>query len=138
MGGDKAKEEGEKEEEALIKHQTCSHQPLPARPSTTASSTMRTRLLTPFHGLSVRQRVSLIPARGWICSSCRASLPLRPRRKFASNARTASTETTTKEKPYYITTPIFYVNAGTSSFMQLPLLSPNDADWFSSPCRTPL
>lgn len=40
----------------------------------------------------------------WICSSCRARSA--PRRTAATSAKSE------QEKPYYLTTPIFYVNAG--------------------------
>src|ERR1700730_9314092 len=40
---------------------------------------------------------------GWVCQSCRANS--QPWATFSSSRRSL-------EKPYYITTPIFYVNAG--------------------------
>lgn len=42
----------------------------------------------------------------WICKSCRSNA--QPRVSFSSSGRSF-------EKPYYVTTPIFYVNAGNST-----------------------
>ncbi|KAI1104847.1 methionyl-tRNA synthetase [Jackrogersella minutella] len=46
----------------------------------------------------------------WICQSCRSS---QTRRKLFSSSASANTSTdaTLENKPYYITTPIFYVNS---------------------------
>ena len=49
--------------------------------------------------------------RGWVCQECFLQRNVR----WWSSARTKPTLT---EKPYYVTTPIFYVNAGTASLMQ--------------------
>ncbi|KAK5993862.1 Methionyl-tRNA synthetase [Cladobotryum mycophilum] len=46
------------------------------------------------------------PNPGWICSSCQTK-PVLARRWNSSQ----SSEGTSKEKPFYVTTPIFYVNA---------------------------
>ncbi|KAL5349977.1 methionyl-tRNA synthetase [Pseudogymnoascus australis] len=51
---------------------------------------------------SVRPRAKVLWTSDWVCKSCRTSIAVRPR--FSSTK-------TPVEKPYYITTPIFYVNA---------------------------
>lgn len=63
---------------------------------------MRLARLQPLRGVQGKplQRLST-PA--WICPSCQPSGPLS--RRWNSSAQT-------KEKPFYVTTPIFYVNAG--------------------------
>lgn len=52
---------------------------------------------------SVRPRAKVLWTSDWVCKSCRTNLAVRPR---------YSSTKTPLEKPYYITTPIFYVNAG--------------------------
>ena len=65
---------------------------------------MRSRLFKSGVATPYKQFSRLSRPNPWICTSC----------KFrAVIARTYSTELSTSEKPYYITTPIFYVNAGT-------------------------
>lgn len=65
----------------------------------------------------------------WICTSCYARSF--PNRSFAS-------QSPPDHKPYYITTPIFYVNAGSHASLPYPpharrLTLPN-----SAPCRPPV
>ena len=62
-------------------------------------------------------RRSGVRADGWICQSCRDRARLPQRTKTSSpllrqwnNVRHSSTKAV--KKPYYVTTPIFYVNAG--------------------------
>jgi methionyl-tRNA synthetase len=50
-----------------------------------------------------RPRIQVSLSNGWVCQSCRTNN--QPRSKFSTSRRFL-------EKPYYITTPIFYVNAG--------------------------
>lgn len=65
---------------------------------------MRSRLFKSGVATPYKQFSRLPHPNPWICASC----------KFrAVRSRTYSTEQSTSEKPYYITTPIFYVNAGT-------------------------
>ena len=65
---------------------------------------MRSRLFKSGVATPYKQLSRLSHPNPWICRSC----------KFrAVIARTHSTEQSTSEKTYYITTPIFYVNAGT-------------------------
>ena len=74
---------------------------------------MRTRLLFPLSRICPNRTPLLVPTQGWICSSCRAKPPRQTRRSYASDAPTpAATAPIPADKPYYITTPIFYVNAG--------------------------
>lgn len=63
---------------------------------------MRLARLQPLRGVSLKplQRLSRL---AWICPSCRPNGPLS--RRWNSSAQP-------KEKPFYVTTPIFYVNAG--------------------------
>ena len=49
--------------------------------------------------------------RGWVCQECF----LRRNIRWQSSAQN---KPTLKEKPYYVTSPIFYVNAGTASLIQ--------------------
>lgn len=56
---------------------------------------MRSRLADALAARSVR------PNRQWICRDCRARTRVRWQHSASST-----------EKPYYITTPIYYVNAG--------------------------
>jgi hypothetical protein len=49
----------------------------------------------------------LLASSGWICGSCQ------PRRIAQARWKSSDSSTTTStSKPYYVTTPIFYVNAG--------------------------
>ncbi|ATY62368.1 Methionyl-tRNA synthetase [Cordyceps militaris] len=57
--------------------------------------------LQPLRGLQV-QSLHRLARPSWICPSCRPNGPLS--RRWNSSAQT-------KEKPFYVTTPIFYVNA---------------------------
>lgn len=53
---------------------------------------------------------------GWVCSSCRLNGTPRPITQLPSYRRSFSSiparKTDAAPKPYYVTTPIFYVNAG--------------------------
>ncbi|KAL2268618.1 hypothetical protein VTJ83DRAFT_3464 [Remersonia thermophila] len=50
--------------------------------------------------------------KSWVCRSCRSTVPLVPSRGFSSEPPPLSTSSSTSTaKPYYVTTPIFYVNA---------------------------
>jgi methionyl-tRNA synthetase len=53
----------------------------------------------------LRWQSALTRPRGWVCHSCRGNFAVASRR-FSSQAPSTS------DKPYYVTTPIFYVNAG--------------------------
>jgi len=55
---------------------------------------------------ALRWHSALIQPRNWVCRSCHS--------QFTAVRRFAIAPTPT-EKPYYVTTPIFYVNAGTRS-----------------------
>lgn len=57
-----------------------------------------------------RWQSALSRSKGWTCSSCRGHYAVASRR-FATQPSPPAT-TTTPGKPYYVTTPIFYVNAG--------------------------
>lgn len=78
-------------------------------------------MLLPFRSRALpglRQAQSRLALRsGWICSSCRTT-PAAVQRWSSSQSSAGSSS----EKPYYITTPIFYVNAGkyTWSLMSFP------------------
>src|SRR5271155_4573886 len=50
----------------------------------------------------------------WVCTACRTRSA--PRAAFSSSNRSL-------EKPYYVTTPIFYVNAGKTHIGAIALLS---------------
>lgn len=70
----------------------------------------------------------------WMCQSCRISSTRRwstPESVPAPRSKLLAVE---KEKPYYITTPIFYVNAGRHFFYNHPhaISDANSGD--SSPC----
>ena len=73
----------------------------------------------------------LVSSPDWLCWSCRSKL----------QSRKSSTSTkASPDKPYYITTPIFYVNAGrhwSPSYHDMSLTI-----WltvaYSPPCRPPL
>ena len=64
--------------------------------------------------------------RGWVCQECFLQRNIR----CWSSART---KPTLKEKPYYVTSPIFYVNAGTASLIQER--RPTSTDIFVSTSR---
>ncbi|OBT59262.1 hypothetical protein VE04_00444 [Pseudogymnoascus sp. 24MN13] len=66
---------------------------------------MNLNTLTSCRRRSVRPRAKVLWTSDWVCKSCRTnSVAVRPRARFSSTK-------TPMEKPYYITTPIFYVNA---------------------------
>lgn len=60
--------------------------------------------LNPLLRGSLQSKTRSILRAGWVCSSCRA----RPIPKASYSVETKS------KKPFYVTTPIFYVNAGKS------------------------
>lgn len=49
--------------------------------------------------------------RSWVCQSCQLKGKFQSGRKPFSSSGRLLQETSTGEKPYYVTTPIFYVNA---------------------------
>ncbi|KAK4217115.1 putative methionine--tRNA ligase [Rhypophila decipiens] len=55
---------------------------------------------------ALKWRSTIIRPRNWVCQSC-----LHSRSRFESSRRTFATETAPPKKPFYVTTPIFYVNA---------------------------
>lgn len=65
---------------------------------------------------SLSRATQLLNVRPWTCSTCRvgSARPL-PLRRGVATTPTTNTNTNTPKKPYYVTTPIFYVNAGTVS-----------------------
>ncbi len=66
----------------------------------------------------LRRQSAWTRPKGWVCSACssRGSFPALASRRFSSDlAPTGAAPTTPSPasgKPYYVTTPIFYVNAG--------------------------
>jgi methionyl-tRNA synthetase len=64
---------------------------------------MNPRISVPAFRGTLRSRNKVSLASGWVCQSCRTNN--QPHATFSSSRRSL-------EKPYYITTPIFYVNAG--------------------------
>jgi methionyl-tRNA synthetase len=64
---------------------------------------MNPRISIPAFRGALRSRNKVSLASGWVCQSCRTNS--QPRAAFSSSRRSL-------EKSYYITTPIFYVNAG--------------------------
>ncbi|KAI1376495.1 methionyl-tRNA synthetase [Hypoxylon crocopeplum] len=58
---------------------------------------------------TVRTGLTLTARNGWICRSCRVNQTRRKLSTSSTSTNTALRET--KDKPYYVTTPIFYVNA---------------------------
>lgn len=65
----------------------------------------------------LRSRGSSLPRKGWICSGCNAQRIVASRRWASSNG---SSDSLPNSKPYYLTTPIFYVNAGALLFAISP------------------
>ncbi|KAF8862832.1 hypothetical protein BDZ45DRAFT_645473 [Acephala macrosclerotiorum] len=63
---------------------------------------MNVRYIAPIARSRLRQGTAQQWRRDWICTSCRGRS--QPRSQFSTSRRLS-------EKPYYITTPIFYVNA---------------------------
>lgn len=59
---------------------------------------MRSRLFSTLEAASVRK------ARGWVCHECRARTKVRWQHSTSLPPQA--------KKPYYVTSPIFYVNAG--------------------------
>jgi hypothetical protein len=57
----------------------------------------------------LRWQSTLTRPRSWVCSSCRSNSAVASRR-FSSES--PSLPAPPADKPYYVTTPIFYVNAG--------------------------
>jgi methionyl-tRNA synthetase len=70
-----------------------------------------------------RPRVKVLWTSDWVCKSCRTQ-PLLPVRFL---------RTESSAKPYYITTPIFYVNAGENGFPLMCLKYRNSADLSVAP-----
>jgi hypothetical protein len=68
---------------------------------------MNLRAINPVLRGQIRPRNNSLWTNDWVCKSCRTKPPLRVR---ALNTQTSA-------KPYYITTPIFYVNAGMLRFL---------------------
>lgn len=84
---------------------------------------------TAFRSLS-RASQFITARRPWTCSSCRNGVPKRFQRGVATTPEVP-------KKPYYVTTPIFYVNAG-ESLKQVGTfsnISNNPSNLISSPCR---
>ncbi|KAL2263598.1 hypothetical protein VTK26DRAFT_6065 [Humicola hyalothermophila] len=54
----------------------------------------------------LRWRSTLTQPKSWVCSSCKTSRFAVPSRRYSSQLSPS-----TADKPYYVTTPIFYVNA---------------------------
>src|ERR1700679_924863 len=71
---------------------------------------MNSRILFPTLRAPSGPRAQLQLGKGWVCHSCRTNS--QPRVSFSSSRRSL-------EKPYYITTPIFYVNAGMLALIAL-------------------
>jgi hypothetical protein len=86
------------------------------------SATMIPRTLFAVSHVPLRPRSRLSWTSDWVCKSCRTKNS--PRVRFASSQTSAV-------KPYYITTPIFYVNAGKEMRHMLNLAIANDG--FSPP-----
>jgi hypothetical protein len=88
---------------------------------------------------SLSRATQLFNIRPWTCSTCRvgSARPLPLRRGVATTP-----STNTPKKPYYVTTPIFYVNAGI--FPQICNQNyfrnsePDTAFSTSTPCRSSL
>ncbi len=69
---------------------------------------MRLRLFNALKATSIRQ------SRVWVCHECRARTTIRWQHSASLPSLT--------EKPYYVTSPIFYVNAGKKSLLDtLPI-----------------
>ena len=62
---------------------------------------------------SVRPRAKVLWTSDWVCKSCRTNSNTVHRPRFSTSKTPFTTTKTHMDKPYYITTPIFYVNAGT-------------------------
>ena len=67
--------------------------------TTEEQGSMRSRLVNPLIAQPLRQ------SRGWVCQRC----PLQSHFRWQSSVQSTTASNT---KPYYITSPIFYVNAG--------------------------
>ncbi|CCC10029.1 unnamed protein product [Sordaria macrospora k-hell] len=60
------------------------------------------------------QASGILARNSWVCRSCRSSqfvAPKAPRRTLATSTPTSTATKTPDNKPFYVTTPIFYVNA---------------------------
>jgi hypothetical protein len=68
---------------------------------------MNLRAMNPVLRRQIRPRNKSLRTNDWVCKSCRTKPPPRVR----------PLSTRTSAKPYYITTPIFYVNAGVLRFL---------------------
>src|SRR2546430_1989181 len=77
------------------------------------SPTMRRHLIQLPSRHRTSRSLNTLLASTWTCASCRRQSDIR--RGFAGDM---------KEKPYYVTTPIFYVNAGMMSFITLFYYTP--------------
>jgi hypothetical protein len=66
-------------------------------------------LRTAMRGSGTPRRLASVSRASWTCPSCRLQSSFTHRRW---NSDAATTEGSRNNKPYYLTTPIFYVNAG--------------------------